>query len=133
MSVIEIAVPLVAELEQDSSVPSLAELRIVFGDAVSARDVLVSCVASDETGRNLDIPKWPKYGENNLPSKFLRAGIGGEIQQLASITLPTGPERSLHIMLSSRKRRSWNNWAAILSRPNDDSILAWYLPFGGSK
>lgn len=133
MSAIEIAVPLFEGPERNPNVTSAVDLRIVFGDAVSPRDVLVSLVSSDESGTNLDIPKWPKYRENNLPSKFLRAGIGRELQKLPSVTLPAGSEPSLRIILSSKKNRNWHNWAAILSRPNGDSAFVWYLPFGGSK
>lgn len=133
MPAIEIEVPLETEFEQDSSVPSLVDLIIVYGDVVSARDILVSCVSSNESKTNLDIPQWPKYRVNNLPSKFLRAGTRGAVQKLPSVTLPVGSERSLRIILNSRRRINWKNWAAILSWPAGENALAWYLPFGGSK
>lgn len=133
MSAIEIEVPLDVGLDNDSVSLAQLEVKILFGDTVLARDVMISCISSDEADSNHDIPRWPKYRDNGLPSKFLRPGEPGELQSLPSLIPPLGKERSLRIVLNSRRRKSWQNWAAILSRPTGAGVLAWYLPFGGSS
>lgn len=108
--------------------------RLQCASKVLDREVLVSCVANVPGHDSIDIPSWPVYRLNGLPSKFIRAHEPGEIQTLPNLVLPKEEGRTLDISLSSSKSRDWAGWRAVLTADIETKVSRiWILEFGAAK
>lgn len=128
MTVVEASVPLPDFIDR-------AELRVVCGDPVADREVLISCTVSTPDQQNLEVSRWPKYPRNGLPSKFLKPAAGGDVQRLTDLYLPCVAARTLQVALSSDSIDDWSKWAALVfaKERRDANPILWTLTFEGPK
>lgn len=108
------------------------DLRVVAGSAIEDRTILLSCILNTKDRENVEIPKWPKYRRNDLPSKFLK-GLGvGEVQHMPHLTLDEGTERRLQVVLGGRRLNSFDGWKVLMfaGRDHNRCPLIWVFDFG---
>lgn len=108
------------------------DLRVVAGSAIEDRTILLSCILNSKERTNIEIPRWPKYHRNDLPSKFLKALGAGEVQHMPHLALAGGSHRGLQLVLGGRRLESFAGWKVLMfsGRSQNRCPLIWVIDLG---